>query len=132
MESEDYGAALIGITNLGSVGASMLHAFLVSKRKSLVKSHYELASFRIPLIISAILACSGNVLFALSMNKVSLVMALTGRFLIGFGSTEVLNRKLITLVVTQCPKVAHRARKGCTSRALRVHIACTKGAHRVH
>ncbi|KAK1740900.1 SPX domain-containing protein [Skeletonema marinoi] len=92
-------ALLIGAANVTAILSSSVHALLASKRKSFTKKHLDVSFYRIPLIVSALFPLIGNILYSLSVKKKSLEMALVGRLLVGLGSAEVLNRRLVSTVL---------------------------------
>ena len=100
-EEPRSGTALIGITNVGVIANSLLHTFLLSKPKSLAKRHVGADTFRLPLMLCAGFGSVGNFLFARALKSGVFAHALVGRLLIGFASAEVLNRKLVVLLLTQ-------------------------------
>ena len=92
-------ALLIGAANVTAILSSSVHAVLASKRKSFTKKHLNVSFFRRPLILSALFPLIGNILYSLSVKRKSLEMALIGRLLVGLGSVEVLNRRLVSTVL---------------------------------
>ena len=92
-------ALLIGAANITAILSSSVHALLASKRKSFAKKHLDVSFFRIPLILSALFPLIGNILYSLSVKRESLQMALVGRLLVGLGSAEVLNRRLVSTIM---------------------------------
>jgi len=92
-------ALLIGAANVTAILSTSVHALLASKRKSFTKKHLDVSFYRIPLIVSALFPLIGNILYSLSVKKKSLEMALVGRLLVGLGSAEVLNRRLVSTVL---------------------------------
>ncbi|KAL7454959.1 hypothetical protein ACHAWC_009518, partial [Mediolabrus comicus] len=92
-------ALLIGAVNVTSILSASVHALLASKRKSFAKKHLDVSFFRLPLIISALFPLIGNILCSLSVNREDFRMALIGRLLIGLGSAEVLNRRLVSTIM---------------------------------
>jgi hypothetical protein len=92
-------ALLIGAVNVTSILSASVHALLASKRKSFAKKHLDVSFFRLPLIISALFPLIGNILCSLSVNREDFKMALIGRLLIGLGSAEVLNRRLVSTIM---------------------------------
>lgn len=92
-------ALLIGAANITAILSSFVHALLASKRKSFAKNHLDVSFFRTPLILSAVFPLTGNILYSLSMKRESLKMALAGRLLVGLGSAEVLNRRLVSTIM---------------------------------
>lgn len=92
-------ALLIGAANITAILSSSVHAVLASKRKSFTKKHLDVSFFRRPLILSALFPLIGNILYSLSVKRKSLEMALIGRLLVGLGSAEVLNRRLVSAVL---------------------------------
>jgi len=91
---------LLAASNISSVLACVVHAMLLSKRHSFVKSHIiDLSFFRLPLMLSALFSIVGNILYSYSMSKQSFKLALLGRFLFGFGSCELLNRDLLRVAM---------------------------------
>ncbi|KAL7491615.1 hypothetical protein ACHAWT_000904 [Skeletonema menzelii] len=92
-------ALLIGAANITAILSSSVHALVASKRKSFTKKHLDVSFFRTPLMLSALFPLIGNILYSLSVKKKSLEMALIGRLLVGLGSAEVLNRRLVSTVL---------------------------------
>lgn len=92
-------ALLIGAANVTAILSSSVHAVLASKRKSFTKKHLDVSFFRRPLILSALFPLIGNILYSLSVKRKSLEMALIGRLLVGLGSAEALNRRLVSAVL---------------------------------
>jgi hypothetical protein len=92
-------ALLIGAVNVTSMLSASVHVLLASKRKSFAKKHLDVSFFRLPLIISALFPLIGNILYSLSVNREDFRMALIGRLLIGLGSAEVLNRRLVSTIM---------------------------------
>jgi hypothetical protein len=92
-------ALLIGAANITAVLSSFVHALITSKRKSFAKKHLDVSFFRAPLILSALFPLIGNILFSLSVKRESLEMAFVGRLLVGLGSAELLNRRLVSTIL---------------------------------
>ena len=84
-----YGATLIGTSSLSAIIAAVLYSFWYTK-----------TSFKSALIFSTICPLCGNMIYGLAISYDSMVMAITGRFLCGFGSAEVINRQLISTCVS--------------------------------
>jgi hypothetical protein len=61
----------------------------------LVKRHVDLSFYRAPLIVSATFCLVGNTLYSYAAAHASFKLALLGRFLFGFGCSELLNRQLL-------------------------------------
>lgn len=93
---------LIGVTNISSILSCLIQVLYISKRNSFVKQHTEVADYRLPLIISALCPLVGNIIYSYALAYPSVVIALIGRLLIGFGCAEVVNRRL--LLVTLPPE----------------------------
>lgn len=93
-------ALIIGAANISSLLSLMIHSLILSKRDSLLlsKRNSTLSSFRLPLSICSASALAGNILYSYSLTTASLGMALVGRVLVGFGSAEVLNKRLLSLM----------------------------------
>jgi len=83
-----FGATLVGASSLAAIFAAFLYSFWITK-----------GSFKSALLCSAACPCVGNILYALAISYSSMPMALMGRFLVGFGSAEVVNRQLISACV---------------------------------
>lgn len=84
-----HSATLIGMASISSIIGALVHSYLLSKDDTASK----LPSagpffFRVPLILSAMSALAGNIIYADASRHNSLFMAYCGRFLVGFGSTE--------------------------------------------
>ncbi|KAL7552470.1 hypothetical protein ACHAWF_015723 [Thalassiosira exigua] len=102
-------AALIGTANISSILSSFIHTLLLSKRRSFIKKRrLDLGNFRLPLIFSDFCGLAGNILYSYSLkisqknlSHLSLGMAFAGRFLVGLGSAETLNRQLLLSVLPQ-------------------------------
>lgn len=91
---------LCAVANASSLMACIIHAKLLSKRRSFVLSHIiDLSFFRLPLIVSALFSITGNVLYSYSVSLKSFRLALLGRFLFGFGSCDLLNRQLLNVAL---------------------------------
>lgn len=84
-----YGATLIGTTSFSAIIAAVLYSFWYTK-----------TSFKSALIFSTLCPLCGNMIYSLAISYDSMTMAITGRFLCGFGSAEVINRQLISTCVT--------------------------------
>lgn len=95
LDTRSSQSLLSAVANISSLIACCIHAMLLSKRYSFVKSHIDLSFFRAPLIVAALFSILGNVLYSYSVTQKSFHMALMGRFLFGFGSCELLNRHLL-------------------------------------
>lgn len=111
--SRSSAAALIGISNVSSILSLLIHTVLTSKRTSFIKRHIEPADFRAPLIFCGVFALAGNILYSCSINNESLGMAMLGRLLIGFGSSEILNLRLLPAILPQesvNTEIAHLAK----------------------
>jgi len=93
---------LIGATNISSILSCLIQVLYISKRNSFVKQHTEVADYRLPLIISALCPLVGNIIYSYALAYPSVVIALIGRLLIGFGCAEIVNRRL--LLVTLPPE----------------------------
>jgi len=83
-----FGSALIGASSL----AAFLAAFLYSW-------WYTRFSFKSALIWTSLCAVIGNILYAVAISFHSMKIALMGRFFVGLGSAEVVNRQLISSCV---------------------------------
>ena len=86
---------------MGVICNAMLHTFYLSKPKSLAKRRVGAATFRLPLMMCASCGSVGNILFARALKSGNFTHTLVGRLLIGFASAEVLNRKMVQLVLSQ-------------------------------
>ncbi len=84
-----YGATLIGTSSFSAIIAAVLYSFWYTK-----------TSFKSALIFSTICPLCGNMIYSLAISYDSMAMAITGRFLCGFGSAEVINRQLISTCVS--------------------------------
>ena len=94
-----YSAIVIGTASVASLLSAITHAFWISKDGAANKLSGGPSYFRIPLFMSALGAFTGNILYARALKCNSMALALGGRFLVGFGSAEVLNRHLISKFV---------------------------------
>ena len=100
LEARSSQGLLLGVANISSLIACLIHALLLSKRNSFVKRQiFDLSFFRIPFIIAALFSISGNMIYSYSSLVKSFKLALLGRFLLGFGSCELLNRHLLAVAL---------------------------------
>mmetsp|Transcript_62977 Transcript_62977/g.186007 ORF Transcript_62977/g.186007 Transcript_62977/m.186007 type:complete len:1313 (-) Transcript_62977:828-4766(-) len=104
-----YSASLIGIASMSSFLSALLHSRILQKNVKIPLRNGP-AFFRLPLLLSALCALVGNLLYGRAHWHSSMYMALFGRFLIGFGSAEVLNRQLISKCVPAAGLVTETAR----------------------
>lgn len=95
LDSRSWHSLLIGVANISSLISSCFQAVILSKYHSFLKRHVNLSFYRAPLIVSAIFSIVGNTLYSYAAVHASFNMALLGRFLFGFGSSELLNRQLL-------------------------------------
>ena len=72
----------------------------MSKPKSFIRKRVDAADFRLPLILCSMAAVTGNILYSYSLTLQSFGLALFGRLLIGFASAEVLNRQLLSTILS--------------------------------
>ena len=110
-EKMAHSATLIGAASVSSFMGAVLHSYLLSKDDTASK----LPSagpffFRVPLILSALSALAGNIIYADANRHGSLFMAYCGRFLVGFGSAEVLNCNLISKCIPPAGLVSESAK----------------------
>lgn len=84
-----YGATLIGTSSLSAIIAAILYSYW-----------YTNSSFKSALIFSTLCPLCGNMIYSLAISYDSLPMAMSGRFLCGFGSAEVINRQIISTCVS--------------------------------
>jgi len=84
-----YGATLIGTSSLSAIIAAILYSYW-----------YTNSSFKSALIFSTLCPLCGNLIYSLAISYDSLPMAISGRFLCGFGSAEVINRQIISTCVS--------------------------------
>lgn len=84
-----YGATLIGMSSFSAIIAALMYSFWYTK-----------SSFKSALIFSSICPLFGNLIYALAISYDSMILAIGGRFLCGFGSAEVINRQLISTCVS--------------------------------
>jgi hypothetical protein len=106
---------VIGAPNLSAILIAMLHCIFLSRDQSVpvhdLKSHFAL---------SAIAAITGNIVLALAVNNGSVHMAMLGRFIFGFSSSEILHRHLVAAcrpsqVVLQATRLVHARVLGIVS-----------------
>lgn len=57
-------------------------------------------SFKNPLIMSGVLLCLGNLMYAIALKFDSIVLLLAGRMMIGFGGPRLINRRYIADTAT--------------------------------
>eukprot|EP00804_Cyclotella_cryptica_P014024 CCRYP_002501-RB/>CCRYP_002501-RB protein AED:0.04 eAED:0.04 QI:76/1/1/1/0.85/0.75/8/589/1746 len=95
LDSRSSPSLLIGVANISSLISSCFHAVILSKYHSFIKRHVDLSFFRAPLIASAMFSIIGNTLYSYAAAYASFNMALLGRFLFGFGCSELLHRQLL-------------------------------------
>ena len=100
LDTRSSQSLLSAVSNISSLVACCVHAMLLSKRYSFVKRHIDLSFFRAPLMVAALFSILGNVLYSFSVIQKSFYMALMGRFLFGFGSSELLNRQLLSVALS--------------------------------
>lgn len=91
-----HSAMLIGAASVSAIVSALYHTFLLSTNSSTIKLINGHSVFRAPLLFSSVCAMIGNVVYAKATTHNSMAMAVGGRLLIGLGSSEILNRQLIT------------------------------------
>lgn len=101
---------IIGAPNLSAILIAIIHCIFVSKDQS-VPVH-DVGFLRSHFALSAIAAIAGNVVHALAVNTGSVHMAMLGRFIFGFSSSEILHRQLVAAcrpsqVVVQAARLVH-------------------------
>lgn len=112
---------LSAVANLSSIVVCFIHAMMISKRHSLIKSHViDLSFFRVPLMLSAACSIVGNILYSYSFSIKSFRLALLGRFLFGFGSSELLNRHLLGVALPHDALNREVAVSSCFDEALAI------------
>ena len=84
-----YGATLIGASSFSAIIAAILYSYW-----------YTTSSFKSVLLFSTLCPLCGNLIYGLAISYDSMSMAISGRFLCGFGSAEVINRQLISTCVS--------------------------------
>jgi hypothetical protein len=84
-----FGATLVGASSMSAIFAAFLYSLWYTK-----------SSFRSALIFSALCPVVGNLMYAVAISFHSMSLALLGRFLVGFGSAEVVNRQMISACVS--------------------------------
>ena len=84
-----YGATLIGTSSFSAIIAAVLYSFW-----------YTNSSFKSALLFSTLCPLCGNLMYGLAVSYDSMALAISGRFLCGFGSAEVINRQLISTCVS--------------------------------
>ena len=84
-----YGATLIGASSFSAIIAAILYSYW-----------YTTSSFKSALLFSTLCPLCGNLIYGLAISYDSMSMAISGRFLCGFGSAEVINRQLISTCVS--------------------------------
>jgi len=84
-----YGATLIGASSFSAIIAAILYSYW-----------YTTSSFKSALLFSTLCPLCGNLIYGLAISYDSMAMAISGRFLCGFGSAEVINRQLISTCVS--------------------------------
>jgi hypothetical protein len=84
---------VIGAPNLSAILIAIVHCISLSKDQS-VPVH-DVGFLRSHFALSSIAAIAGNVVHALAVNDGSVHMAILGRFIFGFSSSEILHRQLV-------------------------------------
>lgn len=110
-ENAAHSGMLVGVANVSSFLGAVLHSYMLSKDN--MASKLPSAGpffFRLPLILCAMSALAGNIIYADASRNSSLLMAYLGRFLIGFGAADVLNCNLISKCVPPAGLVSESAK----------------------
>lgn len=84
-----FGATLIGASSLSALFAAFIFSYWCTR-----------STFKSALLFSAACPVIGNLLYAVAISFKSMKVAVVGRFLVGFGSAEVVNRQLISSCVS--------------------------------
>jgi len=91
-----HSAVIIGVTNVSSLIWSIVQRYIIVRHKMGAKSPMDPSFFFRPMLFSAACPMLGNMLYSYAFHHCSMWIAICGRFLVGFGFSEVLSRHLIT------------------------------------
>jgi len=89
-------ATVIGVTNVSAALVAVLHCWIAS-RESLARSRlrFRAETIRNLMVLSSIMGIAGNAIQATAINRKSVGLAIVGRFVMGFSSSEIVQREII-------------------------------------
>uniref|UniRef100_A0A7S2XKP1 SPX domain-containing protein n=1 Tax=Attheya septentrionalis TaxID=420275 RepID=A0A7S2XKP1_9STRA len=105
-----HSASLIGASSVSAIVSNLFHSWLLSRNCIGIRIIDGHKIFKAPLIFAALFPLLGNLLYAHGAHHSSIEMAICGRFLIGFGSAEVLNRQILANFVSPIRLVPETAK----------------------
>lgn len=88
-----YSANIMGATSFAALFAIGLQCYFLSKGP--IGHEVGPASLRVPFVIAAVLATLGNAIYIVGISREYISVAVIGRLLIGFGSTELFHRQIV-------------------------------------
>jgi hypothetical protein len=103
-----YSANLIGATKFAALFVTGLHCYQLSRGP--LGNELSAVSLRTLFILAAFVATLGNAIYIVGVEHQSIVVSVVGRMLIGFASSELLHRKIVTDCVPAVHVVPESAR----------------------
>jgi hypothetical protein len=92
-----YSASIIGAASFGALVAALFQLRGMSQEvEASGLNSLTIGFFRKSFLVYGFLPIIGNILHAIAVSKGSISLAVFGRFLIGFGSAELLHRQLLS------------------------------------
>lgn len=108
-----YSAAIIGAASFSALLAALVHCSILVGQADLKQKESNMSLHKGVLIFSALCGISGNAVHALGISKLSVSLAVLGRFLIGFGAADIVHRQYVvstlhpSLVVAESARLVH-------------------------
>jgi len=91
-----YCSLIIGAPNISALVMAIFHAFMMSgDSHAHNRSSMDVGMVRRWLVVSGCFGILGNVIHGVAVDKESLWLAVLGRFMVGFSSSEILHRQLV-------------------------------------
>jgi hypothetical protein len=94
-----HSATVIGIVNVSSILITLLHCWMASFSHPSNRCRFSMGMIKGLMIVSSLFGIAGNVIQAVAINKRSVALAIVGRFVLGFSSTEILQREVLAACV---------------------------------
>lgn len=94
-----HSATVIGIVNVSSILTTLIHCWMASFLHPSNRCRFSMRMIKALMIVSSSFGIAGNVIQAVAINKRSVTLAILGRFVLGFSSTEILQREVLAACV---------------------------------
>ena len=105
-----YSAAIIGAASFSAILAAVLHCNILVGHTNSRQGELSTTPYKGLLIFSAVAAISGNIVQARGISKLSVPIAVLGRFVIGFGAADIVHRQFVIAFLQPGLIVAESAR----------------------